>query len=198
MAGLFGGMRGGAQLPMRGALEYRYNNARNQLLWVVVFSAINLVLQLVGADLYFLFSAFVPLILTSVGLDICGKYPAEYYGEGYESMEFLPSSVLAVIAGISFAIVGAYLLFWFLSKKQKVAWLIVALVFFALDTVTMILIAGISVDMVLDLVFHAWVLYALASGVRAAFQLKKLPPEEELSGDQADPAGQPLDFTVGE
>ena len=197
MAGLFGGMRVGAQMPTRGALEYRYNYARNQLIWVVAFSAINLILQLVGADLYFLFSTYVPLLLTSLGMYLCGKYPEEYYLD-WGDEPFLPSVVLTVLAVIAFLSIGAYLLFWFLSKKQKVAWMIVALVFFALDTVVMFLSVEIIAEMLLDILFHAWVIYSLASGIRAAFKLKNLPPEEELPLDTASPAGQTYDFTTEE
>lgn len=37
---------------------------------------------------------------------------------------------------------------------------------------------GFTADMILDFVFHIWVLVSLASGVIAAINLKKLPEEE--------------------
>ncbi len=198
MANFFPGTQPGAQLTARGALVFRYNTARNQLLWVVAFSAINLILQLVGADLYFLFSATAPLILTFFGMFFCGKYPAEVYGEDFSEYQFLDSSVFAVFVTVAFAIIGMYLLCWFMAKKQKVAWMIVALVLFALDTVLMLWYYGISFGILFDALFHAWVIYYLIVGIRAAFQLKNLPPEEEFAVDPTDPTQQTLDFTVDE
>lgn len=198
MANFFPKTQPGAQLTARGALAFRYNTARNQLLWVVAFSAINLILQLVGADLYFLFSATAPLILVFLGMFFCGKYPAEVYGEVFSEDQFLDSSVLVVLVVVAFAIVGMYLLCWFMAKKQKVAWMIVALVLFSLDTVLMLGYYGISFEILFDALFHAWIIYHLIVGIRAAFQLKNLPPEEEFVVDPADPTQPPLDFSIDE
>jgi hypothetical protein len=41
-------------------LETKYNSSIANLLLVVVFSAVNIVLLLVNANTYFLFSAFLP------------------------------------------------------------------------------------------------------------------------------------------
>ena len=42
----------------------------------------------------------------------------------------------------------------------------------------MFLVFEITSDIVIDVVFHAWVIYSLASGINAALKLKKLPEEE--------------------
>ena len=198
MANFFQKAQPGVQMTARGALEYRYNTARNQLLLVVAFTAINLIMQLMGTDMYFLFSAYVPLFLTTMGMLVCGKYPEEVYVGELADMEILPPAVLTVLAVIAFLIFAAYLLFWFMAKKQKVAWMIVALVFFALDTLLMLATTGISFDMLFDILFHAWVIYYLITGIRAAFKLKALPPEEEIPADPTDPTQPPLDFSVEE
>ena len=39
-----------------------------------------------------------------------------------------------------------------------------ALVFFVIDTFGMFYLWGISIDMILDLLFHIWVIYYLVSG----------------------------------
>lgn len=70
-----------------------------------------------------------------------------------------------------------YLLCWLFSKKGRVAWLIVALVLFALDTILMLL-GGVGLDSIIDVIFHGWVIISLSMGVSAHFKLKKLPPEE--------------------
>lgn len=56
------------------------------------------------------------------------------------------------------------------------AWLIVALVLFALDTL-MMLLGGIGLDSIVDILFHGWVIISLSMGISAHFKLKKLPEE---------------------
>ena len=79
---------------------------------------------------------------------------------------------------IAAAILVLYLLSWIFSKKPRVGWMIFSLVFFALDTLFMLWFMGISADMILDVVFHAWVLISLTNGIVSYFKLKKLPEEE--------------------
>lgn len=176
MANFFGNGAGQATTP-RGQLENRYASARANLLLVVVFTAINLVLLISQSDTYFLFSAFIPYILTSFGVILCGMYPAEFYLEELMDVEFLDKSFFVVMLVISLIILGLYLLSWFLSKKRG-GWLIFALVFFSLDTLGMFLLGGFSMDSIVDVLFHAWVIFSLCSGVIAHSKLKKLPPEE--------------------
>lgn len=159
-------------------LEMKYTNSRHNLLLVIIFSAINMLLTLFNANMYFLFSASVPLNFTTLGMYYCGKMPAEYYTPGDEAY-FLNTSFLIIMIVLSVIVLALYFLSWLLSQKHKVGWLIFALVFFALDTLYMFYSYGISVDMIIDLVFHAWVLYRLAAGIHAHFKLKNLPPEDE-------------------
>ena len=67
-----------------------------------------------------------------------------------------------------------------MSKKNNVGWLVAALVLFAIDTVSMFLFMGIDVSMILDIVFHAWVIYYLIAGIVAHKKLKELPLEEPV------------------
>ncbi len=163
----------------RQALEMKYNTARANLLLVLLFTVVNIILVLVGANTYFLFSASIPYFIVYLGALFCGKLPAEYYeGTGLTEADFFPTSVLTVTVVIAVVILALYFLSWLLSKKQKVGWLIFALVLFSLDTVMMFFFMGISVDTIFDVLFHAWVLYYLVAGVRAHVQLKKLGDEE--------------------
>ncbi len=159
----------------RESLEKRYSAARSNLLWIVIFSVINVVLLAWNSFTYFLFSATVPYMLVDLGKFLCGKYPMEYYEE-MEMYEFLPEAVYWVMFALAAVIIVMYLLAYIFSKKNRVGWLIFTLVFFALDTVTMFLYYGISVDMILDIVFHIWVLISLGIGIHAHFKLKKLLP----------------------
>ena len=140
---------------------------------------INIILLVANSNTYFLFSAFVPYAIVDLAMLFCGKYPAEFYGDLSE-YEFFGTPVLVIAVVIATVICGLYLLCWLLSKKGRVAWLIVALSLFVLDTLLMLL-NGIGVDSIIDVVFHGWVILSLSMGVAARFKLKKLPEEEPVS-----------------
>ena len=160
----------------RQQLERQYASARMNLLWVVLFTVINIVLLVSNSYTYFLFSAFIPYAIVDYGMIVCGKYPADFYGD-LSQYQFLDSTVLVVLIAVAAVICVLYLLCWIFSKKRRVAWLIVGLVFFALDTVFMLL-GGITADRILDIVFHGWVIISLTGGIIAHSKLKKLPAEE--------------------
>ena len=168
------------QLSQHKMYEQKYKTSRMNLLLVVVFTAVNLLLLATNSDMYFLFSAFIPYYITSIGMFVCGRYPEEYYFDMAEEIVFLDHSAFAVFLVISVALTLLYLLAWFMSKKNRVGWLIFALVLFGIDTVEMLLITGISSELIFDILFHAWVFYYLILGINAHYKLKKLPPEEEV------------------
>ncbi len=170
------------QTSQREVYEQKYNNSRNNLLWVVIFTAINLTLLVTNSGTYFLFSAYIPYFITIIGMLLCGRYPAEYYIEYLgEELVFFDNTLFIILLVISIVITLLYLLSWFMSRKNRVGWLIFALVFFTIDTVGMLLIAGISVESIVDILFHAWVIFSLISGIVNHFKLKKLPPEQKVS-----------------
>ena len=157
-------------------LENKYSSARYNLLIVAIFTLINVITVSFGGDSYFLVSAAVPYYIAFIGALMTGRLPAVYY-EDSGFTEFLEPTFLVICAVIAVVLVALYLVFWFFSKK-KPGMLIASLVFFALDTVFMLVIYGIAIDMIIDLLFHAWVIISLASGVRAYYKLKALPPDE--------------------
>lgn len=164
-------------LSNRQMLETRFKNARSNLLFVVGFTVLNIILLIGNANSYFLFSAYIPYALVDIGMFLCGKYPAEYYGEDFLGVEFFDSSVFGVILIISLIIIGLYLISWIFSKNNKTGWMIFALVFFIIDTAVMLLFFGIELDGIIDVVFHAWVIISLVMGINAGVKLKKLPAD---------------------
>ena len=164
----------------------RYNVARSNLLLLIAFTAINLILLTTGSGTYFLFSASVPYTFTDLAMFFCGMYPAEIY-EGL-GMEFLSPALFYVAIGFSVVLLGLYLLSYIFSKKQKVGWLIFALVLFVLDTAWMFLYFGISGELIMDILFHGWVIVSLSLGIYAHFKLKKIPTEVNvptIEGEEA-------------
>ena len=158
-------------------LENRFHSARKSLLMIVVFTVINLVLLVTNSNSYFVFSAFIPYLLTGTGMLFCGRFPAEFYEEEFIE-EFLPPEFLTVMIAISAVIITLYLLAWLFSKKQKVGWLIFSFIAFALDTIVMFLLSDNLLSSILDILFHAWVLFDLCVAINMAGKLKKLPDED--------------------
>ena len=165
-------------LPQRRLLEARYNKSRHNLLLVLIFTVINIVLLVTNANSYFLFSAYVPYMLVDLGMDMCGMYPAEYYGADYSEYVFLNPSFFAICLGIAIVILAMYLLSWIFSKKARVGWLIFSVVFFVLDFIVLLLVVEINSSIMIDIVFHVWVIVSLMMGIISHFKLKKLPVEE--------------------
>ena len=161
----------------------RYNGARANLLLLVAFTAINLVLLVTGSNSYFLFSASVPYTLTDLAMFLCGMYPRETYTGIYANMDFADSSLYYIVLGISIVIIALYLLAYIFSKNQKVGWLIFALAFFALDTAWLLIYVGISAEIMMDILFHIWVIVSLTMGIIAYFKLKKIPTEVKTPVD---------------
>ncbi len=181
--GLFNKAQKQVNMTEKQRLTNKYNTSRNNILLVVVFTLINSVLLFTGSDSYFLFSASIPYYFTLFGLLYTGRMPADWY-EGWEDFVPDPDTVLAVYLGIAIIAIVLYALCWLLSKKKGYGWLIVALVMFAIDTAGMFYLAGFSADMILDIVFHGWVLVSLVSGVITAKKLKKLPEEDPVVAPQ--------------
>ena len=167
--------------PPHQLYEQKYRSSRMILLLVVLCTAINLILLVAYADTYFLFSAFIPYYLTMLGMVLCGRYPESFYEDIEWELLFLDDSFFVSLLVVSILLTALYLLAFFLSKKQRVGWLIFALVFFSLDTIGMLLISGIALESILDVLFHGWVIYDLSVGIRAHYKLKNLPAEEEAS-----------------
>ena len=131
MANPFKNRQAATNASPRQIFTQKYTTSRNNLLLVIIFTLVNTVLLVTNSNLYFLFSAFFPYFIADLGMFLCGQYPAEAY-EGLEGMEFLDSSFLYVMLAISIIITLVYLLAWFMSNKNRVGWLMFALVLFGL------------------------------------------------------------------
>lgn len=164
----------------RQVLETKYKNARGNLLVVLAFTAINILLLVTQSNTYFLFSAYIPYALVSLGMILCGMFPAEYYGEEFAGLEFFSSSLFFVFLAVAIVIMALYLISWIFSKKKKVGWMIFALVLFSVDTAGMLIIEGIALDSIFDIAFHVWVIISLVQGIKAYSKLKNMPEEQEI------------------
>ena len=167
----------------REALERSYKNSRGNLLLVVIFTVINAIMAFAGSSSYFLFSAYLPYYSVIFGLALTGRLDVD--------LDFqLDEKYLVYFIGFAVLVLGLYLLFWLFSKKHY-GWLIPSLVFFALDTLFLLrdsFGSGFDFSMLMDVVFHAWVLLSLVLGIMNGVKLKKL--------DAAEAAAAPIETTA--
>ena len=137
---------------------------RASLLLIVVLTVVNIVLLLIEADRYFVFSASIPYYLTAFAMGMDSVFSS---GIG-------TYTIIAIV--ISVIVVGIYLLCWALGEK-KPGWLTAALVLFSLDTVGLLVITFALVDdpilNLMDIIIHALVVYELARAVACAKKLKQ-------------------------
>ncbi len=148
--------------PIPSANNIRYKNARMSLLLIVILSAANL-FSTVLAQVYFLFSAYLPQLMITIGYLL-----SEEYGE---------TAYIWVAGIIGLIFIIPYLLCWIFSKKH-VGWMVGALVFFSLDSLIFLvdlisLLGQGDFSMIIDLVIRIWALVSLILGVKYGFQMKK-------------------------
>ena len=188
--GFFGNNNTGVSLSKRQQLEAKFQSARTDLLLIVAFTVINIVLLVTGSDTYFIFSAFIPYSIAFLGMTLCGKFPAEYY-EDIEEVFYLDQSAFVVFIAIAVVLTLLYLLCWYMSKNFKSGWLIFGLVMISFDTAFLLL--GFSADMIIDLLFHVWMIVTMSMGLSANKKLKDLPeePEDEFIPEDNIPQEEP-------
>ena len=144
--------------PFQSPLKTKYNNARSNLLAIVVFSLLNLVMIAV-MERYFLFSSYFSLIFTTSGV-------LSYQETG---------EVLYLIVGGAYGVLSVlpYLLCWIFSKK-RVGWMIAGLVLFSIDTLLVLSdLPALGLGIAIDLIIHVLLLVYIAFGVKYGLQLKK-------------------------
>ena len=101
-------------------------------------------------------------------------------------MELQEFSQFADVIGfifIAIAVIGIvlYLMCWLFSKKRR-GWLVVALVLFSLDTAFLLL--NFEIGVIVDVLFHGYIIYSLVTGVIAS---KKLRTLEEYGVEESAP-----------
>lgn len=171
-------------LSPRAQLERKYLSGRMTLLAAIIFTVIS-VIMLTLSDTYFLFSIFLPvsfyysyLLDYRVATGAISMQDALEMGYSTDSLAYVyetdPYYFLGIGIGVVVVIIAIYLVLWLLSKKHP-AMLIVATVFFTLDTAYLLL--GFDVSMIIDILFHIYMIGSMIIAIVSSFKLKKLPPE---------------------
>jgi len=147
----------------------KFNKSRHNLLFVVIFSLVNVILTASNAGYYFLFSASLPLYICLIGNDMANQSGAGNY----------------IFIVIALLIIFLYFLCWLLSGKYRY-FMVISLVMFGLDTLFLVFLIldnyiafnTISSSELIDLAFHGFILYYLIIGTIAWGKLFGLKKEE--------------------
>ena len=154
-----------APMSPREEVEMKYKRSRYNLLLVAIVSIVNLFYMAFG-ERYFLFSARLPSILVELTLVTAPE----------DVTVALADLLVPIVVGVILSL--PYLLCFFFSKKRP-GWMVAALVFFGLDCIYLLTMYYLT-DVIPDILFHAWVMFYLITGVINGFKLKKMPKDEPL------------------
>lgn len=154
-----------APMSPREEVEMKYKRSRYNLLLVAIVSIVNLFYMAFG-ERYFLFSARLPSILVELTLVTAPE----------DVTVALADLLVPIVVGVILSL--PYLLCFFFSKKRP-GWMVAALVFFGLDCIYLLTMYYLT-DVIPDILFHAWVMFYLITGVMNGFKLKKMPEDEPM------------------
>ncbi len=147
--------------------QTRFETSRRQLLSLVAFTAINLVLVMIQADFYFIFTALIPVYALYIGKELTLEFGVAFYNIfGYGIAVFL-----LLLYGVS----------WFFTKRYR-TFILIAFVLFLLDCLVMvyfILAYGFELSDAPNLLYHGWIIYTLTLSVIDWYKLRKVAPEDE-------------------
>lgn len=142
--------------------DMKYKQAKGSLLAIILFSFINL-FALTFTDSYYLFSSYITQLFGIMA---------------WVALEEASTALVAIFIIIGALTLIPYLL-CFIFAKKRVGWMIAALVLFSIDTLLLIImelpyIAESGITIIIDLVFHAYGIFALATAVKYGLQAKKI------------------------
>lgn len=153
-----------------------YKIARTNIMVFIIFTIVNMFMLF--ADVYFLFS-----IYSSTSFFAAGIVWKEVYGNSFLTLGF----------AIGLLILAVFFVFWLLSKKHRWA-IIILLVLFSLDSIWLIVSCILTIkdgglSLLVDIVFHALMMYYLVLGVKSSGKLQKhFPQGVNLTAAQLDEA----------
>ncbi len=191
--------------------------SRMNLLLSVIFTVVNLVMVMFDDSTGFLFSAAIPHYTSFFFAFNCGILSESYYNSYYEVYEngkyaetwqetfpFLDPSIFWTVFAISILIIIGLFLLWFFSKKHRIC-SVITLAYYIVDTIFLLgaafLLGMGGINLILQLLFHAWIVYYAVLSVRAWKGIDTAPTAAEAAarvGYGANPyVGSPYGNTYG-
>jgi hypothetical protein len=154
-------------LSPRSGLERKYASSRANLWLVVITSLLNLFF-IAFNNSYFLFSPSMPPLFVELTLLEAGE-------AGVEMSALVVPFILGIVLTLPYLLCAIF-------AKKHVGWMIAALVFFSIDCIYLVAMYELT-SIIIDILFHAWILFYLITGVINGFKLRKMPEEEPIPAE---------------
>lgn len=175
-----------ATVKTKESLAREIGLSRSTLIIAAVCTLINLITVAAEADFMFPLSATIPYYFAILFYELCGMYPQSFYDEfwGGATEGFIDPTVFWVIfvLGILMAL-GCFVLGWFSTKKKVFS--IITLVFYGIDTLALLYfnfrVFSFSAVVIIELVFHAYLLYTAFRAVKAWDAMASAPTAAEVA-----------------
>lgn len=147
-----------------------YKTARMNVVAILAFTLVSFIMYFVSES-YFLFSIFTSVLCVA-------------FGKEFQKNSATGAMVACIVAAVVILVI--FSVFWILSKKHRWA-MTVLLVLFAIDCA--VLLINFNTQAILDIAFHAWMMYYFVLGVKAAASLQQhFPQGVTLTAEQLDEA----------
>jgi hypothetical protein len=154
-------------LSPRSGLERKYASSRANLWLVVITSLLNLFF-IAFNNSYFPFSPSMPPLFVELTLLEAGE-------AGVEMSALVVPFILGIVLTLPYLLCAIF-------AKKHVGWMIAALVFFSIDCIYLVAMYELT-SIIIDILFHAWILFYLITGVINGFKLRKMPEEEPIPAE---------------
>jgi hypothetical protein len=154
-------------LSPRSGLERKYASSRANLWLVVITSLLNLFF-IAFNNSYFPFSPSMPPLFVELTLLEAGE-------AGVEMSALVVPFILGIVLTLPYLLCAIF-------AKKHVGWMIAALVFFSIDCIYLVAMYELT-SIIIDILFHAWILFYLITGVINGFKLRKMPVEESIPAE---------------
>ena len=154
-------------LSPRSGLERKYSSSRANLWLVVITSLLNLFF-IAFNNSYFPFSPSMPPLFVELTLLEAGE-------AGVEMSALVVPFILGIVLTLPYLLCAIF-------AKKHVGWMIAALVFFSIDCIYLVAMYELT-SIIIDILFHAWILFYLITGVINGFKLRKMPEEEPIPAE---------------
>lgn len=153
-------------------LETKKKSNFFSLILMLIFSVINIP-SMLFANTYFFFSLASTQMITSYSFQMVETADGlKYLVDENNNPILRDTTAVLMLAAIAVAVIAVFLVLILLSKKTIIT-LYIAFGLFIVDTVLLLLLTPLA-DGILNLAFHAWILYSFVVVIRAQNKLRRI------------------------
>ena len=162
--------------------QKKCNTASVSLFLAIALTVVNVVFAFLNSYSYFYFSLYVPYFIIDFGMLLTGLYPDDFYVGELAELVVFEESVVGAFVIFTIIILALYCVVAVFTRKNNPGWTVAGLVFLSLDTLWLLLAIDFSVDSLISIAFHVWLIVELAIAINASKKIK-LAKQEMISAE---------------